>query len=73
MFKTKEQFMNQNLFWQDKYYSYAVHKTDGGAIYLFQVDGTALTKKSLENMSVLRLDGVNLDKLCENLQKVKEI
>lgn len=73
MFKTKEQFMNQNLFWQDKYYSYAVHKTDAGAVYLFQVDGTSLTKKSLQNMSVIRLDGCDLDKLCDNLKKIKEI
>ena len=69
---TKEQFMNQNAFWQDKYYSYAIHITDGGAKYLFQVEGTRLTQKELENMRVFRLDGTDIDKLCENLQKLKE-
>ena len=68
---TKEQFMNQNAFWQDKYYSYAIHITDAGAIYLFQVEGIRLTKKELENMRMFRLDGTDIDKLCEQLQKIK--
>ena len=68
---TKEQFMNQNAFWQDKYYSYAIHITDGGARYLFQVEGIRLTKKELENMRMFRLDGTDIDKLCEQLQKIK--
>ena len=49
---TKEQFMNQNAFWQDKYYSYAIHITDAGAKYLFQVEGTRLTKRELEDFKV---------------------
>ena len=72
MIYTKEQFMKQNAFWQDKYYSYAIHITGGGAQYLFQVEGTRLTKKELEDMRVFRLDGTDIDRLCENLQKLKE-
>lgn len=68
---TKEQFINQNLFWQDKYYSYAVHITSGGAKYLYQIDGVKLTQKELETMSVIRLDGTDIDKLVEQLKKLK--
>lgn len=70
---TKDQFINQELFWQDKYYSYALHITDGGAKYLWQVDGTRLTKKELEYIKFIRLDGVDIDKLCEKLQESKNI
>ena len=69
---TKEQFLNQNLNWKDKYYHYAIHKTDGGAVYLWQVDG-ALTSNNLNQMNVIRLDGVDLEKLAQNILKVKEI
>lgn len=72
MIYTKEQFMKQNAFWQDKYYSYAIHITSGGAQYLFQVEGTRLTKRELENMSVIRLDGTDIDKLSLYLKLLKD-
>lgn len=71
MIYTREQFINQNAFWQDKYYSYAIHITDGGAMYLHQVEGTRLTKSQLENMRTIRLDGADIEKLIENIRRVK--
>ena len=68
---TKEQFINQNAFWQDKYYSYAIHITDGGAIYLHQVEGTRLTNSQLESMKTIRLDGADIEKLIENIRRLK--
>ena len=70
---TKEQFLAQDIVWADKYYNYAIHITDGGAIYLYQVDGD-LPKKSNADVDInytLRLDGVELDKLLENITKIK--
>ena len=71
MIYTREQFINQNAFWQDKYYSYAIHITDGGAKYLFQVDGTRLTQKQLDSMTVIRLDGMDVEKFIENIRRTK--
>ena len=70
---TKEQFLAQDIVWADKYYNYAIHITDGGAIYLYQVDGD-LPKKSNAEVDInyaLRLDGAELDKLLENINKIK--
>ena len=66
---TRDQFINQSAFWQDKYYSYAIHITDGGAIYLYQIDGTLLTKDQLATMRTIRLDGTDIDTLCKKLKK----
>ena len=44
MFYTPKQFKNQNANWQDKNYTYAIHKTSGGAMYLYQIDGKRITK-----------------------------
>ena len=71
MIYTREQFINQNAFWQDKYYSYAIHITDGGAKYLFQVDGTRLTQKQLDSMTMIRLDGMDVEKFIENIRRTK--
>ena len=67
-----EQFKNQNVNWKDKYYSYAIHKTNGGAMYLYQVDGKRLTEESVKNAKVLRLDGISIDKLLYNYNKMVE-
>lgn len=71
MILTKEQFLAQNVVWADKYYNYAIHITDGGAMYLYQVDGD-LPKKSTDTVDVdyiFRLDGVDADKLAESIKK----
>lgn len=67
---TAKQFKNQNAFWQDNYYSYAIHKTNGGAVYLYRIDGKRIDKNTLKNMQVFRLDGVNFDILINNIKKV---
>lgn len=71
MFYTAKQFKNQNANWQDKNYTYAIHKTSGGAMYLYQIDGKRVTAKTIASASVLRLDGVNLEQLIEQINKVK--
>ena len=72
MILTKEQFINQNAFWQDRYYSYAIHKTSGGALYLYRIEGTIINDKNLQNMQVFRLDGMDIDMLVSNIKKVEE-
>lgn len=67
---TIEQFKKQNAFWQDKYYTYAIHKTDGGAMYLFQVDGLRLTQEKINSANIIRIDGLDFNKLIENIKGV---
>ena len=69
MILTAKQFKEQNAFWQDKWYSYAIHKTSGGAIYLYRIDSLKINKKTLENMQVFRLDGIDKKQFFENLEK----
>lgn len=69
MILTAKQFKEQNAFWQDKWYSYAIHKTSGGAIYLYRIDGLKINNKTLENMQVFRLDGIDKKQFFENLEK----
>jgi hypothetical protein len=69
MILTEKQFKEQNAFWQDKWYSYAIHKTSGGAIYLYRIDCLKINKKPLENMQVFRLDGIDKKQFFENLEK----
>jgi len=69
---TVKQFRQQNAYWGDDYYNYAIHKTDGGAMYLFQVDGNRLTQKGIDNAKILRLDGMNIQRLLENIKRVAE-
>lgn len=70
---TREQFINQKYFWQDKYYSYAIHITDAGAKYLWQVEGVRLSQEQLNKMRVLRLDGADINKLINYLQEEDKI
>lgn len=65
---TKKQFINQNAFWQDKYYSYSIHITNGGAIYLYRIDGTIIDENSLRKMQVFRIDGIDLDLFIKNIK-----
>ncbi len=69
MIKTPKEFKNQNAFWQDKWYSYAIHKTDGGAVYLFRIDGLKINKNTIKNMQVFRLDGIDKERFIENISK----
>lgn len=71
MITTAEQFKKQHAFWRDKWYSYAIHKTDGGAMYLYRINGRRIDKNTIKNMQVFRLDGVNIGLLVENFNKVK--
>jgi hypothetical protein len=57
---TKEQFKNQNLNWEDEFYEYAIHKTDGGAMYLYQAEKPL--KKTVSPL-IIRLDGADREKL----------
>lgn len=57
---TIEQFKNQNKFWEDNFYWYAIHKTDGGAEYLYQVDKKDIKGKMKDDFVtpfIIRLDG----------------
>lgn len=72
MLFTVKQFKEQNAYWSDKYYHYAIHKTDGGAVYLFQVDGKRLTQEGINSANVLRLDGANIERILENIKNVVE-
>lgn len=68
---TLEQFRNQNAYWRDNYYHYAIHKTTGGAIYLYVVETEKeLTQEDLQYVNIMRLDGVDLTQLFKNIQKV---
>ena len=72
MFNTVEQFKKQNAYWRDKYYHYAIHKTNGGAMYLFVIEKEKdLRAKDLDYINCLRLDGVDLEQLFNNIKKVK--
>lgn len=66
---TPKQFKKQNAVWQDNYYTYAIHKTDGGAIYLYRIDGKRITQNKLNNMEIFRLDGMNLNLFIKNYNK----
>lgn len=59
---TFEQLHLQNDFWCDDHYVYAIHITDGGAVYLYQMELSAYLKtpplESFE-VDVLRLDGTD--------------
>jgi hypothetical protein len=66
---TIEQFKNQSANWSDEHYNYAVHITGGGAVYLHQIDGN-ITNANLQTIQTIRIDGVQLDKIFENLKKV---
>lgn len=73
MFNTVEQFKNQNAYWHDKYYHYAIHVTGGGAIYLFQAECEGeLTELAVKYATVIRLDGCDIDSLVANVLKFKE-
>lgn len=67
---TKEQFKHQDINWEDKYYEYAIHKTDGGAIYLFQHDKDF--NNDYNSIYTIRFDGVDLELFIENVKKLKE-
>ena len=60
---TRLQLMNQNSFWFDDFYFYAIHKTDGGALYLMQGEKEDILKAS-ENQNIyyrqIRLDGCDI-------------
>lgn len=70
MIETIEEFVNQNACWRDKYYYYAIHKTDGGAAYLFQVDIPLINESIKNSMHIIRLDGCNIDMLIKNIKEV---
>ena len=64
---TAKQFKQQNKFWQDKWYSYAIHQTDGGAVYLYRINGKRIDKNTLKNIEVFRLDGINKELFIKNI------
>lgn len=68
---TVKQFKNQNAVWSDYWYTYAIHKTNGGAMYLYKIDGKRITQSKIDNAQIFRLDGVDLNLLIENIKKVK--
>ena len=71
--QTVEQFKNQNAYWHDKYYHYAIHITDGGASYLFQVECEGELKDSdLQNARMIRLDGCDITSLANTLKFMEE-
>ena len=66
------QLHSQDDFWGDDYYVYAIHKTDGGAVYLYRMElGDYLKTSPLESfdVEVFRLDGTNLGRFCKHIKK----
>lgn len=71
MLNTVDQFKNQNAYWRDKYYHYAIHVTDGGAAYLFQAECEGeLTDLDVKYATMLRLDGCDINMLIKNIKEV---
>lgn len=64
---TKQQFFNQNKNFEDKYYYYAIHITDGGAMYLYQADKDFIPLDDTDEISymTIRLDGTFLGDLVK--------
>ena len=73
MFNNVNQFKSQNIYWRDKYYHYAIHITDGGAKYLYQIDCKGeLTDEKVKGYHYgIRLDGSDIDLFVENIKKIK--
>ena len=69
MFSTAEQFKNQFAFWQDQNYSYAIHLTSGGAVYLFRINGREVSDETVKRAEVFRLDGIDKKAFIENISK----
>lgn len=57
-----ELYTHQIRYWNDKYYHYSIHITDGGAIYLKQLD----KNNGIELQ--IRLDGCDLNKLIHEIE-----
>ena len=69
-----EQFKQQNKNFSDEYYEYAIHITDFGAIYLYQLDKVNKPtnyKNTNLYLNTFRLDGANIDSLIETLIEIK--
>ena len=67
------QLHSQDDFWVDDYYVYAIHKTDGGAVYLYRMElGEYLKTPPLESfdVEVIRLDGMNGGRFCKHIKKL---
>ena len=66
------QLHSQDDFWVDDYYVYAIHKTDGGAVYLYRLElGEYLKTPPLEpfDVEVFRLDGMNRGRFCKHIKE----
>ena len=69
----KEQFFNQHANWQDKNYTYAIHVTNGRAMYLYQIDGLKVTDEDIAGANIIRLDGINLEELVRQIQELRKV
>lgn len=68
---TAKQWKQQNAVWQDKYYSYSLHITNGGAMYLGIIEGHKIDKNTIANCNVVRLDGVDLNMLVNKVKNAR--
>lgn len=69
---TINQFIDQNDFWVDEFYAYAIHVTDGGAKYLYRITVDQFIKaKPLEEVEVemFRLDGINWERASRHIEE----
>lgn len=68
---TAQQWKNQNAVWQDKYYSYSLHITNGGAMYLGIIEGHKIDKNTIANSQTVRIDGMDLNMLADMVRLAK--
>lgn len=72
---TFEQLHLQSDFWCDDEYMYAIHKTDGGAVYLYRIESKKyLTTPPLEPFDVeaFRMDGMNWKRFKKHVDIIME-
>lgn len=70
---TMVQFLNQNENWTDQNYAYAIHITDGGAVYLYRMSLYEYLNTKLSEeiaVEVIRLDGVDLKEASKHIKQV---
>lgn len=69
---TKDEFTHQNEFWLDVCYAYAIHKTDGGALYLYRVDFEDFEDNCVLDVEVFRLDGIDWNRFKKHVDLIIE-
>ena len=69
---TYEELHNQDDWWVDDFYVYAIHRTDGGAVYLYRMaveDYIDIHPLGVFDVEVFRLDGINFKCFSKHVKK----